>query len=51
MANERRSDGTPRTRAERIGRLRRRLEEASFRTDRALISVLKGILDLLADEP
>lgn len=52
MANDTHSDGSLRTRQERIERLRRRLnrEVAQSETPAQLKGVIGGILDLLADE-
>lgn len=46
-----RSDHSDRSKAERIERLRRRLDELKRTgTSPGLIAVIQGILDLLADE-
>lgn len=52
MANDVHSDGAPRTKQERIERLRVRLKELDRLSPVAvkLRNVLSGILDLLADE-
>ena len=41
---------TGRTKADRIERLRRRLGRDDVREPTVMVSIIKGILDLLADE-
>lgn len=48
-----RSDHSDRSKAERIERLRRRLQkqaDENYPSQRDIIAVIQGILDLLADE-
>jgi hypothetical protein len=51
MANEPpRSDHSDRDKRDRIARLKQRVDDALATDVRALRNVLKGVLDLLADE-